>query len=524
MDADDENFSPPEPPPPLLDEVNNNGSGTSEPPPSFSLQSNRSPVEDYFSSMPTDFLDDDFYSGFIEENPELINCSLTPAEFEEFSAPPDCSQWSDYLAADHPTFITIDQSKEKQWTIAKEEIQHIREQIKKLIGKNNVEKKDVVLYTLGPESSVGLFLKSQLCLSDETYLKFMSTICIQSSYRVTSTELFSPMSILKREVKMAQEEYNKIWRDLSTKYELDGATMRTNRSEETIWHGLETIINALFKKISIENRQGEISIALDDDKIWVSQTKSKFCDLFGLRYTTHNQANRKGINLHSAISTGAMVPYACKFEQTFDNTLSCFKRVFNTLFRHDCDGKDDNAFKNVSVYSDRGYLIPTLVFDFLLSNGANVVGTVKRMAGCWPFTFDQKMSESDTRTKIDPKGAATLYLKWCKPRRGGGNNARAHGVRRLFASAFRNGSQRVATAISSIHAHHHWEGVAMYQHEHASWKRNKSSLEPYFFKRVDDIFLDKEEEEEKILLKEYLSSKIIAKTLRQGKSYFNLDI
>ena len=124
--------------------------------------------------------------------------------------------------------------------------------------------------------------------------------------------------------------------------------------------------------------------------------------------------NTKGIVGHTAISTGINIPLGIVFEQTFDTSVSCFKRLLNFLFHHDNDSRDGNAFRNVTVHSDRGYLVPSLVFDFLLTNGANVVGTVKRMAGCWPFTFDQKTTESDTRTKIDPKGAPTLFLKWCK--------------------------------------------------------------------------------------------------------------
>ena len=108
--------------------------------------------------------------------------------------------------------------------------------------------------------------------------------------------------------------------------------------------------------------------------------------------------------------------------------------------------------------------------------------------------------------------------------KGAGTNARPHGVRRLFASAFRNGSKRVATAISSIHAHHHWEGVAMVERERASWNQDNKSLRSHFFQRVDDIFIEDEEEEEKDLLKEHLSSKIIPKTLRQGKNYYFFNI
>ncbi len=476
-------------------------------------------VEEYFESMPTDFLEaEDDDSGFVENERIDKECNLTPQELSEFLTHPDCSQWEDYPSHDHPTFITMDEAKERQWFLAKEEIDFIRSQVQKLIGKDDVQKKDIVQHTIGLKSSIAIYLKRELALSDEEYLKLMSTICIQSAYGVTSTQLFHPMSILKDKVKTNEDEYNKLWREFSEKRMLDGATIGTNRRETPIWRTMEDLVNSLCRSISISGREGEISIALDDDKIWLSQTKSKTCDLFGLKYTTHVKPNRKGIVGHTAVSTGTNIPLGIVFEQTFDTSLTCFKRLLNFLFHHDSESKDENAFRNVTVHSDRGYLVPSLVFDFLLTNGANIVGTVKRMAGCWPFTFDQKVTEDDTRTKIDPKGAPALFLKWCK---GVGTSVRqSRGTRRLFASAFRNGSQKVATAISSLHAHHQWEGVALDPRELAAYKRDKKSLQSKFFGRVDDVFLGIEEDEERNKMKEILEERIVPMTLRQGKNHY----
>ena len=48
-------------------------------------------------------------------------------------------------------------------------------------------------------------------------------------------------------------------------------------------------------------------------------------------------------------------------------------------------------------------MVPNTVFNFMIADGANFVGTVKRMANCWPFTFDQKVKESDNRRLVDTK-------------------------------------------------------------------------------------------------------------------------
>ena len=59
------------------------------------------------------------------------------------------------------------------------------------------------------------------------------------------------------------------------------------------------------------------------------------------------------------------------------------------------------------------------------------------------------------------------------------------GVRSVFAAAFRNGSQSVATAISTLHYGHEWEGVVLDNQELRAYKRNQSSLKKMFFRSVD---------------------------------------
>ena len=154
-------------------------------------------------------------------------------------------------------------------------------------------------------------------------------------------------------------------------------------------------------------------------------SNAKVDNVFNLKYSTHVKPNRKGIIAHTAVSTGTMMPLGIVFECTKDSTLESFKRLLNFLFCQ--DGSTD--LRNVTIHSDHGYMLPNLVFEYLLSCGAEVLGTVKRMAQCWPFTNKQNLKENDKRTVIDTKGAPTLFLKWCKA-----------GVKYIFASAFRNGT------------------------------------------------------------------------------------
>ena len=244
------------------------------------------------------------------------------------------------------------------------------------------------------------------------------------------------------------------------------------------------------------------------DKIHLNLSKGNSEDLFNLKYTTHTKANRKGIIAHTAVSTGVNIPLQVSFEKTDDSTSSCFVKCLDGLF-----GQSGTAnLRNVSVHSDRGYMLPNLVFEYLLAYGAEVVGTVRRMAQCWPFTYQQTLKESDERTLIDVRGSPSLFLKWFGTR-----------SKVLFASAFRNGTGRVATAVSTFHRGFEWEGVVMKDTEAKLYSNNEYALIPQFFCKVEGITLkeasetsDKDDPVEAVM-KDLIKEKIDPFTLRQGK-------
>jgi hypothetical protein len=56
---------------------------------------------------------------------------------------------------------------------------------------------DIVMYTLGPTSSIGSFLQSELDIDEETYSRFLITILIQGAHRISCEELFFSDGCLK---------------------------------------------------------------------------------------------------------------------------------------------------------------------------------------------------------------------------------------------------------------------------------------------------------------------------------------
>ena len=459
-------------------------------------------VEDLFDEYDLDFLD----NGFSEQS-ELVDCYLSEEALRVFLTPPQ-ETWRDFLPDKNEAVITMDSSKDLQWKLAKEEVKHIRKRMMDLLSIENfkeVQLKDIMMFCIGPQSKIGLFLQAELGLDELEYLQLMSTVCIQAAYRTTSIQLFHPESLLKNSTIISESAYNQIWKNMSEKKRLPPTQISTSRRERPLWESLELITNELLRSISIVEREGRISVALDDDKIWMRLSDSVGSDLFNLKYTTHVKANRKGIIAHTAVTTGVNMPLGITFERSNDSTLNCFRRTLDFLFSQD----GFTNLRNVSVHSDRGYMIPNLVFEYLISAGAEVVGTCKRMAQCWPFTYDQTPRGADIRTVIDTKGAPTLYLKWCKA-----------GHKYLFASAFRNGTGRVATAISTMHTQHQWEGIVSDNAELLSYKRNSSSLLSKFFTRITEIdkkYRQRESEEEREKLQTLLDYKIEPFTLRQGE-------
>lgn len=144
-------------------------------------QSSPGYIEDIFNSIDYDFLDD------IDVH-ELDDCYLSSEELQSFLAP-SSEKWNDVSSHLFPTLFIIDQSKVTQWELAKKEIAHVRESVKELVGTTaagEVLMEDIVMYTLGPTSSIGPFLQSELGIDEETYSRFLITILIQGAHRITS--------------------------------------------------------------------------------------------------------------------------------------------------------------------------------------------------------------------------------------------------------------------------------------------------------------------------------------------------
>ena len=190
----------------------------------------------------------------------------------------------------------------------------------------------------------------------------MIIFLIQSGYKLSTVGLYNKNSLLKDKAVLSKEEYLSIWNKIATMKELPAAAVSTSRRDEPIWQAYENIVNKMLKEISVKGRDGRVSIALDDDKTWLNCTTSNSRDLCNLKFTRHAKPNRNGIIAHTAVSSGATFPLGIIFEKTKDTTINCFKRLLGGLF----DQGGQTNLRNGSIHSDRGCLIPTLVFEYLI--------------------------------------------------------------------------------------------------------------------------------------------------------------
>ena len=161
-----------------------------------------------------DFFDDDFLTQH-----ELHDCYLSDEELVQFLTPSQ-NQWRDFFPDNNEAVITFDSSKIIQWDLGKQEIKHICKQVLHLLSMSDfddVKREHIISHCIGPESKFGVLFCSKIGLDRDTYLKFMSTLCIQAAYAVTSRQLYNERDLLKNIVPMKENENNEIWKNLSLK-------------------------------------------------------------------------------------------------------------------------------------------------------------------------------------------------------------------------------------------------------------------------------------------------------------------
>jgi hypothetical protein len=345
--------------------------------------------------------------------------------------------------------ITFNEVTRNAWETAKEEINSILKNAKghdliNLFENEKPTNAQILSLFFARESQFSKVLMSHLQIDYITLLRWLNDVCIQAVYQLSPEDLYND-ELFQSVLLLSYTENNMIWKKFSVANQSSNSVLDNGRAGDFVYEELQTEYNRISRNLTIRNRSGNIDIVVDDDKVFGEIDSSK--NSYGLKYVKHVKDNRQGYNCHCAATTCTLFPIAIKWEKQGESSNICIKKMLEGLFRNTAGGYPD--FRHVTLFCDRGYWTPSLVY-FLLSCGAFVVGTLMRNL-CWPLTFSQERKENDKRTFLDPKGPPTLFLKRLQ------NNKTRN--QRLTIGAFCSGTENISLAMSSKYHENQWDCI-----------------------------------------------------------------
>ena len=431
----------------------------------------------------------------------------------------DGLNWNDRLISDpdEEIIFVLDEAKKEAWSSFKEEVKHIRSISIPMLLKlapdttvNDISLKEIIDAAFGKSSDFATIFCNELGLDRGSFVKFMANLCLQMTYRETPSCLYGKYSLLQDKTVMDEQSYMAIWEKIATLKKVSlNCYVGSSRRGKCLWESLESTVNNFLRDVSIVGRTDEISVALDDDKIWVQSSGKNEDDHFGLRKVTHVKDNRKGIIAHTAVSSSTNMPLNFMFERKGDRAVDCFMTIFSKLFPSNHGGAAGSLpdLFGITNHSDRGYTLESTIFDFLVPAGADFTNTVKRIMP-FPFIWGMKPTANETRTKLDEKGAPALFVK----------EVRKHN-RLITCAAFRTGTQNISAVITSTIRGHQWEGICLNQKHRIMYENDpKNGLDSFLFKRLAGYqsLIEVHQDEMKVMLDELKEEKIDILTMEQG--------
>jgi hypothetical protein len=155
-----------------------------------------------------------------------------------------------------------------------------------------------------------------------------------------------------------------------------------------------------------------------------------------------------GFVAHTTCFTTSGLPVGIEWERRNDTTTTATKRIIASQLSPISGENEPPMLLNTEFAMDRGYITPSLLYDFLIPTGADVLGTVKR-SQMLPFTFEQKMSQGDTRQSVDPAGFKTLFIK----------KKLTINDKEVTGLAYRDGKGGVTLGLTTCEHTRHWDLV-----------------------------------------------------------------
>ena len=429
-----------------------------------------------------------------------------------FSATPE--NWASCLISDvgEESKFVLDTARTSSWKECKDELAHLNERLPSLLNLGPGELisfSHLVELAFGSKSSFASLFCQELSINQEQFERFFGTLCLQMSYKETPSSMFDEFSELKKSVLIDSKSYMEIWEKIATIKRVDLRNyIGSSRRDQCLWEKMEQVVNDFLRKLSILGRADHISIALDDNKIWVESFGRNAIDDFGFRRVTHVKDNRKGIISHTAVTTTTNIPLGFIFERKGWTAIDCFMHLFGSMFPSSGGTGHLPNLQNITNHSDRGYTLEKTVFEFLLPAGADLTNTVKRVMP-FPFLWGMKPTRNDTRELLDEKGSPALYIKEIVK-----NN------RLVSCMAFRTGTNNISAVLSTTIHGHQWEGICLNPKQRILYQEDpEHGLDSLLFVMIGPSpFVDQHKDEMKLMLDDTLIERIDVLTLEQGSA------
>jgi hypothetical protein len=186
----------------------------------------------------------------------------------------------------------------------------------------------------------------------------------------------------------------------------------------------------------------------DDDKMHL-QISSK-ADTQGLKNSQHVRDNRRGFVAHTACYTASVLPIGIEWErENDDSTAAATERLIRSQLSPTSGQMGPPSLPNTEFGMDHGYCLPSLLYDFFIPSGADIMGTVKRTP-MFPFTYDHKLGRSDTRQSVDTKGFEAIFLKKLILK-----------DKQITGLAYRDGKGGVTLGITTTESIRHWDLIPL---------------------------------------------------------------
>jgi hypothetical protein len=332
-----------------------------------------------------------------------IGCSLEDHYIIFKNKHPSNSLWKD---AEGPNLFnvsaTINGAREDTWNQAIQEINFVKKNVQAILGIQAPTIHNLVELIFGQRSNICRLLEEKLEVSSENLLKIIGTFSLASAYNLSKTQLFGKNSFINTDAMADQDTYAEFWKKAAVYGCKEPGSNAPVRGMKPLWMDVQHALNDSFRRLFVEGFDSYMRVTTDDDKMHF-QISSK-ADTQGLKISQHVRDNRRGFVAHTACYTASGLPIGIEWErENDDSTAAATERLIRSQLFPTIGQMGPPSLPNTEFAMDRGYCLPSLLYDFFIPSGADIMGTVKR-SPMFPFTYDQKLGRSDTRQSVDTKG------------------------------------------------------------------------------------------------------------------------